>query len=193
MKCAGVLEEAGDLEATLSTLDEAAAHLDKTGDERDRWQLAFTTAKTLGRLNRYAAADALLPGLCHLSVGTGRRLDQLRLQWLAAKIGAGLGRCDAACKHLEQVHQGFLALGIAPDVIVSGLDLAALYLDAQRWDDVRALAAAMAEIGGSIAQPFPASAPLQQFLAAVAAGTADGRLVRRLAEQLGGPSGCVIA
>jgi tetratricopeptide (TPR) repeat protein len=65
---------------------------------------------------------------------------EVRLAWLEARIAAGLGRFDEAEATLDEVQRRFLEQGRSYDATQVTLDLAILYLQQGKSDEVRQLA-----------------------------------------------------
>jgi tetratricopeptide (TPR) repeat protein len=76
---------------------------------------------------------------------SGDALNLLRLRWLEGKIYFGLGEDATAEGHFEAVRKGFAARGQLYDTMLVGLDLAMLWARQGRRDEVRKLAAGLAE------------------------------------------------
>lgn len=100
----------------------------------------------LCRLERYRDAEARLASVRSLGVALGNPLDLLRMDWLSARIAAGLGRTEDARTTLEHVFHELAQRRLGLDAAAAGLELAALHLEAGRTAEVRDLAAGMAWI-----------------------------------------------
>jgi tetratricopeptide (TPR) repeat protein len=143
LKKGNVLQQQGDHAGALAALEEARPAVVGSGDPNLLLRLRFNTVANLVYLERFAAAEPLLPAVRELAIEQGRQLDLLRLLWLSSKLAAGQGRIEEATAGLEQVVRRFAALDLALEAALAGLDLAVLYLKEGRTADVRLLAVAM--------------------------------------------------
>ncbi|HEV7785934.1 MAG TPA: helix-turn-helix domain-containing protein [Thermoanaerobaculia bacterium] len=105
VKRASVLEAMGEAEQAVETLKEAIPLVDGRRDPRLPCVLRFNLLANLCHLNRFAEAEAGLPEVRQLAVSLRTEFDLLRVTWLAAKIGAGLGRGAEARASFEQVRR----------------------------------------------------------------------------------------
>ncbi|HTQ79289.1 MAG TPA: hypothetical protein VMM92_04785, partial [Thermoanaerobaculia bacterium] len=120
MKKANVLEQAGDFLGSLAALEEATPAIEGSGDPNLLFGLRFNTVINLVYLERYAAAEALLPAVRHLAVEQDRQLHLLRLRWLSSKLAAGQGQMEEAIAGLEQVVRTFTELTLAYEAALAG-------------------------------------------------------------------------
>ena len=109
---------------------------------------------------------------------------ELRLGWLEGRIAIGLGRGDEAEGTLREVQRRFLAEGHGYDASLVALDLAHLYLEEERYAEVRALAAEMLDVFLSQDIHRQALAALAVFQQAVEADSATPNLVREISSYL---------
>jgi tetratricopeptide (TPR) repeat protein len=89
---------------------------------------------------RAGDAHRHLDGVRHLYDGFSDPWTRLRLGWLEARIAAGLGRHDEAETKLQELRRAFVEQNLGYDASLATLDLAALYLDQGRTEEVRRLA-----------------------------------------------------
>ena len=141
-----VLAVMGDYEGALAVLEEAKPLIEEADEPRLMFGLRFNSADNLVRLERYAEAAALLPGIHELIDEQANDLDRLRLLWLTAKVDAGQGREAEAVAALEQVQAEFTKRTLPYDAALSSLDLSMLWLKQGRTAEVRELAVGMAWI-----------------------------------------------
>src|SRR6185369_841907 len=104
----------------------AAPIVEAAGDPHLLFALRFKTANNLGHLERYAEAERLLPEVFALATG---KLDRLRVTWLSARVGAGLGRAEEARGLLREVIQSFTEEALPYEAALASLDLAVLDLE----------------------------------------------------------------
>jgi tetratricopeptide (TPR) repeat protein len=143
VKKGNLLQQQGDHAGALAALEEARPAVEGAGNPHLLLRLRFNTVANLVYLERYAAAEALLPAVRELAIEQGKKLDLLRLLWLSSKLAAGQGRIAEAIAGLEQVVREFTALPLAYEAALAGLDLAVLHLKEGCTVDVKALAVAM--------------------------------------------------
>jgi hypothetical protein len=97
-------------------------------------------AYSLVDLERYEEARDLVVEHAGLYQGT---TPLLRQQWLLGRIARGLGQLEAAEHTLFHTRRGFLRAQLPLDAALSGLDLALVYLDLGKHDELRDLAEEM--------------------------------------------------
>ena len=140
IKKAKVLEEQGELEAAIATLQEAAPHVDERLDPRLWSYLRHNTLWCLTTAGRHQEAEALLPEVRSLSAKHGKELDRVRLQWAEGRIYAGLGRTQEGIEHLTRVRGEFVSRKIWYDAALVTTELAAVFLDQGQTAMVKTLA-----------------------------------------------------
>jgi hypothetical protein len=80
----------------------------------------------------------------YASRGTPR--DRTRLAWLLGKIARGRGELNRAEELLRKAREECIAAGHAFDTALISLDLCRLYLEQDRWAEIRSLATEMVRI-----------------------------------------------
>jgi transcriptional regulator with XRE-family HTH domain len=184
LKKASTLEQAGDIAGAAAALREAAPLLEQSGSLRDRFGVAFNLCVNLWHLGFFEEAKAGLPGLRELSVALGNGLDLIRVQWLGARVAAGLGCIDEARVAFEHVRDAFRERRNASDVAVVSLELAAIYLQEGRTAEVREMAEAMAWIFACEGIEREVVAALRLFCDAAKQETATSERVQALLASL---------
>ena len=134
------LEQMGEPERALATLDMAAPLISDQRDPQCLFGLHFNRAVNLCALGKYLEADALLGPIGERALDLGQELNRFRVLWLRGRIAAGLGRDREAELALEQVRQAFRGKGIAYDFAKATLELAVLYRGQGKILEVKALA-----------------------------------------------------
>lgn len=175
-----VFEQMGDFEGALAALREAAPYIENAGEARLVFGSRFETVKALCALERYDQAEPLLEGVRKLAEGLGNGLDLVRVVWLKAKVAAGLGKRSEALAGLEQVRREFTVRGIPYDAALSSLELAVLYLEEGRSQEVKALAREMAPIFHAQGIAREALAALSVFLEAAQREAATLEMVKHV-------------
>ena len=192
-------EQMGDLEAALEILREAASLIEGLNDGQLLFALCHNRADILARLERYQQAAPLLPEVRALAVEQRNGLNLTRVDWLDAKVLAGLGSIEEAMELLEKVRDEFTTLEMPYDAALSSLDLAELKLKAGLAAEVKWLAAGLTWIFTSKKIDREALVSLRLFYDAALHGNATVELarkvtavierVRRTAPRGEGPSG----
>jgi transcriptional regulator with XRE-family HTH domain len=139
---ASTLEENGDFECSIETLEQAARSIDGFREPRQMFALRFNQAVNLLHVGRLAEAEPRLAEARELAVRLGNELDLVRVLWLDGRIAAIRGDKKAIAA-FEQARQEFLARKVAYDFALVSLELAALYLERERTGEVKVLAQQM--------------------------------------------------
>ena len=108
------------------------------------------------------------------------------MEWLAARVTAGLGQREEAILRLSRVRQEFTVRGISYNAALASLDLAVLYLEEGRTREVKDLAREMAEIFKAQGIAREALAALTLFVEAAQKEKATVELVRRVIQKVEG-------
>jgi len=90
-----------------------------------------------------AEAASLIVDARRLTEQVGRRADLLRLRWTEGKIAAARGRLKTAEAALREVREAFVESTLLFDAALVSLDLATVYLQQQRSEETKRLAAEM--------------------------------------------------
>lgn len=92
-------------------------------------------------LGWFEAARSYAPLLRRrFEAAASNRLNTLRLEWLEARIHAGRGERARAEELLRRVRRGFSAAGLAFPAALVAVDLANVWFDEGRFEDIEALA-----------------------------------------------------
>jgi transcriptional regulator with XRE-family HTH domain len=178
LKRATILEQAGEPEASIATLREAAPLVGDTREPRLRWALDFTLIVNLCHLGRYPDAESRLPELITLTEELANELDRLRVLWLTGRVAAAQGRNEEARTALSQVRQEFTLRRIGYDTALVTLELAELNLHGGRVGQVRQLAQETTWVFNAQDVHQGASAALRLFCQAAIAERATAEMAR---------------
>jgi tetratricopeptide (TPR) repeat protein len=181
---ASVLIEAGDTDSGILTLKKANGLIDPDRDPRLLLCVRHNLVDTLARAGRYREAADLLPGVQELAALHGSALDRVRLDWVEARISAGLGDHEHARMLLTHIRETFLADGNPFDAALADLDLAISYLEEGRTAEVRDLAEEMVTVFRNLDISREALAALLLFQESARQETATTTLARNLATAL---------
>lgn len=121
-------------------LRKATRLIDVTVEPKLTFLLRKNLMLYLSDTGRADEAQKLLPEVRELAKTYGSRLESLRLLWTEGLLRHALNQTELAIEVLSQVREGFIAAEIGTDVALVSLDLAALYLEAERTEEARALA-----------------------------------------------------
>jgi tetratricopeptide (TPR) repeat protein len=169
----------GEVAEALACLEEAAGVL---GDEeRSDLRLCAVSnrALCLCDLDRHDEAKALVEEHRDLYDVAGDDWARLRLAWLEGRIAHGLGEA-AAEEHLETARRGFLAAGNDFNAALVSLDLAVLYLEQGRRQELEELAVGLSTAFAARRMPQGEMASLLLFRQAVAARRVTAEAIRAL-------------
>lgn len=177
---ATVLSRLDRYDQALNRLREAEALIDAESDPRSMFGIRFNVIVNLIHLERYQAATALLPEVQERAKASENGLDLVRVRWLEARLGAGLGRREEAVALFEQVKEEFTTRDIAYDAALVSLELAVLWLEEGRTGKVKELAGQMLWIFESQKVHKEALAALTLFREAAGREAATLELTRRV-------------
>lgn len=137
---AKLLREWGRLEESVDALLEAQPLIDTVREPSLEYRLKLNLMTYLLLLGRVQQAQEFLGRVKLLARQIGSRVEQLRALWVEGRLRYALGQKDMGEELLRTVYEGFLKAGVAHESAGVALDLAAIYLDLGRVDDVRKLA-----------------------------------------------------
>ncbi len=181
---ARILALLGDLDSAIGVLRQAGTLVDREAEPRLRWILRFDLMWSLCEMSCAQEAEGLFPDLRALTAEIGNRLDELRQRWLESKIAAGLGRMAEAIEVLSSVRAAFGDEKIRYDEALAGMELAKLYLEQGRTEDVKRLVRQMEPVFRDKGIHEEARKALGLFRRAVELETVTVELVRRVVAYL---------
>jgi tetratricopeptide (TPR) repeat protein len=114
----------------------------------------------------------------------GEQTHLIRLRWLEGRIARDLGRLDQAETALREARDGFVERGIGFDAAMASLDLATVYLQQGRTDELKRLAAEMVPVFESRDVHQEALAALLLFRQAADAEEVTLGLLERISDYL---------
>lgn len=135
--------DSGKPKDALSDLHRAIPLLATSEEPRLRYVPLGLLMHVLCELGRFDEARERLPEAYARCALHGSPTDLLRLRWCEAKIAAALGPAAPAETAFLEVRQGFIDQAIGYDVALVSLDLAVLYAEQGRSEEIRALAEEM--------------------------------------------------
>lgn len=181
---ATIHNHAGNLEAAISLLHEALPLIDPEREPRlllsARHNLLFCTAD----LGRFLEAQRLYRQTLPLYRNFKEPWVQNRRKWVQGSIAKGFGKLRRAEALFLSTRDGFIAEGLPYDTALVSLELALLYAEQGRTEDLKRLADEMVPIFASRHIHREALAALSFFQQAVKAETASAELVARVAAYL---------
>jgi tetratricopeptide (TPR) repeat protein len=140
LKKAKILEEAGDLKTAIALLEESLGVIRGAPDGRLFACARFNLLACLALAGRFEEAHAMLAESRALFAESAQPLDLTRLRWAESKILHGLGALEEAELAFREVQREFLARHCAYDAAVVSLDLAALFAQQGRTQELKVLA-----------------------------------------------------
>ncbi len=181
-----IFEQAGDPEGSIAALRQALPLLGANCPPRLRLGAQLLAALAFDQQSLHEEALELIPAARQAAIEIGGKAsgDLLRLQWLEARSWAALGRGVTAIPSLESVFRDFMERGNFHDAALSGLELAALYLDEARTAETKNLAVPLAKAFGSMGIKREKIAAAWLFVESAQRETATADLARRAAASL---------
>lgn len=140
LKKAKILEEVGDLEASIELLWQATEEIASESEPQLAMYARHNLMTCLSLAGRHQQAAELLPQVRDLFAKSAKPLELLRLRWTEGKIALGLGNTGEAEKIFRQLQREFLSRGMGYDAAVVSLDLAILYIREHRHEEIKRLA-----------------------------------------------------
>lgn len=174
----------GRSEDCVPVLIKAVGLIDSDRDPRLLLCARHNLIFVLAELGRFTEAQRLYLEARPLYRSFNEPWVQNRRKWVRAKIAKGLGHLRRAETQFLAARDGFLAEGIPYDTALVSLELALLFAEQGRTEDLKRLAAEMVPIFASRHIHREALAALTFFQQAVEAERAGAELVARVAAYL---------
>lgn len=143
---ARLAKEVGDLEQAVAILRQASETAIPDDDGKVVLCIQHSLADSLSKLDRFPEAAALLPAVIDLSRRCGGQVDLIRLLWIEGRVAAGLGRREDGVATLRRVRGEFASRHMSYDTALVSLELAVLYSEQGRAEEVKTLARHMVPI-----------------------------------------------
>jgi tetratricopeptide (TPR) repeat protein len=143
---ARLAKERGNLEQAVEILLEASETAIPDDDGRVVLCVQHSLADNLSKLDRFPEAEALLPAVIDLSRKCGGQVDLLRLRWIEGRVAAGLGHWEEGVAALRKVRGEFASRHLSYDTALVSLELAVLYSEQGKAEEVKTLARHMVPI-----------------------------------------------
>lgn len=184
LKKAQVLREMGSPERAHPVLDRALRRLSAAREDRLVLCVHHERIYCWIDADRYRAAEAHLQETSDLYAAFPDFWTQFRYRWARGKIAYGLGRLDEAETDLESLRADLMDREQGYDAILVSLDLALLYAEQNRTEELKTLALEMVPVFQAQDVHREALAALMLFQRAVVEEEASILLVRRLTSYL---------
>lgn len=181
LKNAKILEERGDLEGAMSVLRVAIARLDTPEETQLSLYARHNLALCLSMAGQYEEAERLSLEIRASYESWAKPLDLVRLRWTEGKIACGRERFEEAETAFRQVQQEFLHRGMGFDAALVSLDLAVVYAQQHRLDELKQLALEIVPVFESRDVHREAIAALVMFQQACQEERLTAELARNLA------------
>ncbi|HEX5720858.1 MAG TPA: helix-turn-helix transcriptional regulator [Thermoanaerobaculia bacterium] len=178
------LQDAGQHDQALHTLEEATQAIDGARQPRLYFGIRFNQAANLLRLGRAKEAASIVEEVRMLAEMLGNDLDLVKAVWLQANLDGGLGKRREALDGLEQVRCDFDERQLPYDYALASLDVALLYREEGRYGEIQALAQEILKIFQAQKVEREAVAAVILFQEAVEQERVTAGLVRRLQDFL---------
>jgi len=177
---AKALEDSGDLDGAIELLPRALDLIDVEREPRLMVYGRYNFILSLTTAGRHAEAAGRLPEVRDLLSRIGKPLDLVRLRWTEGRIAVGLGNRDLAETAFREVQHEFFERHMAYDAALVSMELAILYANEGRAQELKQLAAELMPIFESRDVHREAMAALLMFQQAAE----EERLTVQLAENL---------
>lgn len=141
-----VHEASGEWDSAIECLTEATPLSDSDQDPRLYLCIRHNLVWLLAQCGRAVEAKQLLPEAFDVSRDHGTFLDQMRLVWVAGRIAAELGDTEKAAALYLQARAVLAERQISFDTALISLDLAVLYADQGRMDEVKTIARSLVPV-----------------------------------------------
>jgi tetratricopeptide (TPR) repeat protein len=184
VKTSTVHYNAGNPESAISSLYKALPLIDSDREPRLLLCARHNLIFYLAELGRFLESQRLYLDARPLYRSFNEPWVQNRRKWVRGKIAKGLGQPRRAETQLLAARDGFLAEGIPYDTALVSLELAMLYAEQGRTEDLKRLAAEMVPIFTSRHIHREALAALAFLRQAVEAERAGAELVAKVAAYL---------
>lgn len=178
-------QQMGDSLGALDSLARAAQQsVGQKEDLRLAFGIHFNLATVFCDLHRFQEADRQLPAVRERAERLDNGLDLVRVEWLEAKVAAGLGREEEAEAGLQRVRKQFEDRPLPADAALAALELARLYLRQGRTAETRELAAEAAPVLDHLGVEHQARQAVALFWQAARTEAATLELVERAIDAL---------
>lgn len=184
VKASTVHDYAGNPEAAIASLYQSLPLIDSDREPRLLLCARHNLIFYLAELGRFQEAQRLYRDARPLYRSFNEPWVQNRRRWARGKIAKGLGQLGQAEAQFLAARDGFLAEGIPYDTALVSLELALLYAEQGRTEDLKRLASEMVPIFASRHIHREALAALSFFQQAVEAERAGAELVAKVGSYL---------
>jgi tetratricopeptide (TPR) repeat protein len=184
VKMATVYHHSGRPEEAIPLLQQALGLIDPEQEPRLLLCARHNLADYLAGTGRFQEAQRAYNETRHLYRNFPDAWTQNRRHWVKGKILRGLGQTTRAETLFFAARDGFVAEGISYDMALVSLEIASLYAEQGRTEDLKRLAAEMLPVFTSRNIHREALAALAFFRQAVEAERASAALVAKVGEFL---------
>jgi tetratricopeptide (TPR) repeat protein len=146
---AQILSEAGNVGGAIELLAQGATEINAAAEPHLFAYLRNSLLLCLIDEGRLEEAEPLLTEVQALLTTIGKPLDNVRLRWTEGLLALARGQLGPAEAAFREVQQEFLARGMGYDAALVSLDLAQLYAQEDRRDDLKRLAAELMPVFAS--------------------------------------------
>ncbi len=177
---ARALVELGEFEASIEQLQQAVPWIEGEAEPRKLYVVENLLVLNLCHLGQHEAAERRLPRLRQLALKLSNQLDLLRVDGLAGKVAAGLGRPDEALALLLRVRGEFMERENFYVAALLTVELAEVHAGLGHTAEVKALARESAPIFEDQQVHREAQRALAVFRQAAEEERVNGELLRSL-------------
>ncbi len=175
------LAKAGQPEESIQLQQRALEMLDATREPRVLLAARHNLLADLVDCGRTEEALRMLDGVRQLHEGAGERINRLRLDWIEGQLRQQVGDHEEAESLFVGLRAEFCELGMAYDVALVSLELAALYVEQSRAAEIKRLAMEMLPLFKSLDIQRETIAALMLFRQAAETQSVTLTLIQSLA------------
>ena len=176
--------ESGDSDGMIALLRRAVQLLDPERDPRALLVVQHNLTWALKESGRLSEALSSLQDILPLHARSAKSMDLLRLRWLEGKLAQAQGELGRAEDAFREVCDGFLDRQVGFDAALASLDLASVYCEQNRLDEMKRLTAESLPIFRALGIHREALAALALFERAVQRERISLRFIAELAGYL---------
>lgn len=184
IKKATILEGKGKVAEAIELLGQAPRLLDPERDPRLPLYARHNLLCCLITADRHAEAHQLLPEMRKLFERTATAVDHARLRWAEGRIAHGMGKGEEAEAIYRAVREEMLEHELGLDAALVSLDLALLFAENGRHDDLEELSTGLVGLFRSQEIHREALAALYLVQQAVERRVVTAEFIREMAELL---------
>lgn len=172
MMCESAIRDLrGEVDKSIELCRQASEQLDAKRNQRLAFAVRHNLVWQLMVAGRSIEALAELETIRPIYFELGDQIPLLKLRWMEARLAKDLGRAEEAERAFREAHDGFVEARIPYEAASVALDLAVLFAEAGRRQELKLLAAELVAVFRSLGvarEAFAALTMLEQLAQAEA-------------------------